>query len=144
MMFRAPKYGRALRIIGQNLEGLPVKVFDIKNEGKNYVVKGYGGAFQPVELQYTAADIEHVDRQRREMRNNASGMPDFRSLSQILRAVGDYIERKDGRLLGISRQSGAVPLFTIQYEMAQHRHKEEYLASDLYDLCVRMYKQRKN
>jgi hypothetical protein len=144
MMPRAPKYARVLRVIGQNLEGLPIKTFDIKSEGKNYIVKGYGGALQPVELRYSAADIARLDREGWLRRRDPSKMPDFRSLSQLLRAVGEYLERKDSQLLTISKQSGTVPSFIIQYETARHRHKEEYLGSDLYDFCVRMYKQRKN
>jgi len=144
MPFRTPKYAQALRVIGQHLEEMGVKAFDIKSEGKGYVIQGHGEAPEPVESQYSAAEIEHVDRQRQGMRSSSSGMPEFRSLPQLLRAVGHYLEHKEGKLLAISRQSGAVALFTIQYETAQRGHKEEeHLPADLYDLCLRMYKQRK-
>lgn len=144
-MFRGPKYAQELRVIGQSLEEMHVKAFDIKREGKDYVILGYLEAPEPVESQYTTADIEHVDRERRGMRSNPSGMPDFRSLPQLLRAIGYYLEHKEGRLMAISRQSGAVAVITIQYETAQRRQKEEeYLPSDLYDLGLRMYKQRKS
>src|SRR3989442_15839690 len=104
---RTPKYAQALRVIGQSLEEIRVKSFDIKSEGKGYVIQGHGEAPEPVELKYDAADIEHVDRQRQKMRSSSSGMPDFSSLPQLLRAVGYYLEHKEGRLLGISTQEGA-------------------------------------
>jgi hypothetical protein len=144
-MLRGSEYAKDLRAIGQNLEELGLKAFDIKSEEKGYVVQGYREAFEPVELRFTAADIKLLDRQRQGMRSDPFRMPEFTNLSQLLRAIGDYLEHKDGRLLGISKQSGSVPLFTIQYETAQRLHKEEeYLASELYDLCLRMYKQRKS
>jgi hypothetical protein len=143
-MLRGLKYAQALRVIGQSLEELHLVTFDIKNEANGWVLRGYAEAYERVEQRYTAADIKLLDRQRRGMRSDPSGMPEFTSLSQLLRAIGDYLEHKDGRLLEISRQSGTVPLFTIFYETAHRRHKEEeHLSSDLYDLCLRMYKQRK-
>ncbi len=144
-MLRAPKYAQALRVIGQSLEELHLTAFNIKSERKGYVIQGYGEAYEPVEFRYTAAEIERLDREGRLRRTDPSKMPDFRNMSQLLRAAGDYLEHKDRRLLGISKQSGAIPSFTIQYETARHHHKDDkHLASDLYDLCLRMYKQRKN
>jgi hypothetical protein len=136
-MTRTPHYAKALRAIGQNLEELGLKVFGIKSEGNDYVIS------EPIGLRYTPADIDRLDREGQAKRSDPSGMPDFRSLSQLLRAVGDYLEHKDARLLGVSRQAGVVPLVAIEYKTEQRQLKEEeYLSSDLYDFCLRMYKQR--
>jgi hypothetical protein len=134
---RTPHYAKALRAIGQNLEELGLKVFGIKSEGNDYVIA------EPIGLRYTPADIDRLDREGQAKRTDPLGMPDFRSVSQLLRAVGDYLERRDARMLEVSRQAGAVPLVAIEYETEQRQLKEEeYLSSDLYDFCLRMYKQR--
>lgn len=143
MMVQGPKYGQALRVIGQTLEELHLIAFSVKSEGKGYLIQGYAEESEPVELRYTNADIQHMDRKRRAMRSDPFRMPDFRNLSQLLRAAGSYLESKDGRLLAISKQLGAVTSFTIQYDSGEHHKEEKHLASSLYDLCLRMYRQRK-
>jgi hypothetical protein len=143
MVFRAPKYGRALRVIGQDLEELHLIAFNIKAKGKGYVIQGYAEEFEPVEFQYQGEDVERADRDRQRMRSGPPRMPDFRRLSQLLRAAGSYIESKNGRLRGISKQPKTVPLFIIQYDSGKRRLEEEYPASALQDLGLRMYKRRK-
>ncbi|TMA12924.1 MAG: hypothetical protein E6J89_03190 [Deltaproteobacteria bacterium] len=143
MVFRADKYGRALRVIGQDLEELHLIAFNIKTKGKGYVIQGYAEEFERVEFQYKSEDVERVNRERQRMRSGAPRMPDFRRLSQLLRAVGSYIESKNGRLRGISKQPKSVPLFVIQYDSGKRRQEEAYPASALQDLGLRMYKRRK-
>jgi hypothetical protein len=143
MVVHAPKYGQALRVIGQTLEELHLIAFSIRSEGKGYRIQGYGEESEPVELQYTNADIQHIDRKRRAMRSDPFGMPDFMNLSQLLRAAGSYLESQEGRLLAISRPLGAVSSFTLQYDTEEDYKEEEHLASSLHDYCLSMYRQRK-
>ncbi|TMA09619.1 MAG: hypothetical protein E6J89_12520 [Deltaproteobacteria bacterium] len=140
----APNYAQTLRVIGQALEERRFKDFDIKSEGKHYLIRDLTEtepSSQPVEFRYTREDIERLEQEAQARRRDPSRTPDFTSLSQLLRTVGDYLDARDGRLLGISRRS---PLLTIEYETGQRRRREEeHLASSFYDLSVRMYKQRK-
>jgi hypothetical protein len=143
-MLSTPKYSQALRAIGQNLEELNFKAFDIKSEGKDYLVRAAASP-EVGELRYTPEDIQRLERQGRLRRSDPFGTPDFISPSQILRAVGDYLDTKDGRLVGISRRApeGAAPLLTIEYDTRRDRKREEFLFSALYNLSVSMYKQRR-
>jgi hypothetical protein len=140
---RGLNYAQTLRVIGQVLEERHLKDFDIKNEDKHYLIRQVTEAepsSDPAEFKYTREDIEHLDQEAQARRRDASRTPDFTSLSQLLRTIGDYLDTKDGRLLAISRRS---PLLNIEYETGQRRRREEeHLASGFYDLSVRMYKQR--
>lgn len=140
LSFRAAKYAQTLRAIGQDLEAVNLKYFEIKSEGKDYLVRAATSP-EPLELRYTSEDTQRLERQGRAKRRDPAGTPDFSALSQALRVIGEYIDRKDGRLLGVSKHAGA--MLTLEYDTGQHRlKKEEFLASGLYDLSVRMYKRR--
>ena len=137
-------YAQILRAIGQGLETAGLRYFDIRTEGKDYVV--HPTTFpESQELRFTADDIVRLEHEGRAKRSDPSRTPDFSSISQILRAIGNYIDRNDGYLLEISkafpsRSGGSV---SIQYRTALgNRIKEEFSASGLYGLCVRMHKQR--
>jgi hypothetical protein len=99
-----------------------------------------------VELVYTLDDIDLLERNGRVKRRDPRGMPDLLSLSQILRAVGAYIDQRAGHLLSVSRYydpSEAIESVIFHYETYTHERKEEvWKASNIYDLCVRMYKRR--
>lgn len=143
-MFDGPKYSQALRAIGQDLESLNLKYFDITSQGKDYLVRA-GTSPEPLEMRYTPEDIGRLERQGRSKRSDPSQTPDLAAISQALRAIGEYIDRKDGRLVKLSRQvpSGNMPLLSVEYQTGmRERKKEELRASGLYDLSVRMYKQR--
>jgi hypothetical protein len=143
-MIDSPKYAHTLRAIGQDLEALNLKYFDIKSEGRDYLVRAATSP-EPLELRYTPEDIGRLERQGRAKRSDPSGTPDLMTLSQALRAIGEYVDRKDCHLVRISRQvpSGTVPLLSIEYQTGMRdRRKEEIRASGLYDLSVRMFKQR--
>jgi len=143
-MISGPNYAQTLRAIGQELEAFNLKYFELKREGKDYLVRAAASP-EPLELRYTPEDIGRLERQGRAKRSDPTGTSDLSTVSQALRAIGEYIDRKDCRLLRISRQipSGAVPLLSIEYQTGtRDRKTEEVRASGLYDLGVRMYKQR--
>jgi hypothetical protein len=142
-MVRGLNYAQTLRVIGQFLEERRLKDFDIKNGGKHYLIREVTEAepsSEPTEFEYTREDIARLDQEAQARRRDPSRTPDFTSLSQLLRTIGDYLDTKHGHLLAISRRS---PLLTIEYETGQQRRREEeHLSSSFYDLSVRMYKQR--
>ena len=140
-------WSKALRAIGQDLEARGIKTFVIRCEADLYVVEaGYQSppAPTPVTLYYTLDDIEQLDREGRED-NRDSGVKDFLSLSQILRAIGSYVGRRGARLLSVSNNvlTGTMPVVKIEYETAQgERVVDDRTGSAIYDMCVRIYKLR--
>jgi hypothetical protein len=136
-------YGQILRAIGQDLEAARLRYFEITTAGKDYLVRP-STSFEPQELRYTAEDIVRLEREGRARRSDPSGTPDFSSLSQVLRAIGNYVDRKDGRLIEVSKPvPSRAQMLSIQYRTATGASiKEEFSASGLYALCVRMHKQR--
>lgn len=141
-------WSEALRAIGQDLEVRGLKTFVIRCEADLYVVNaGYQSppAPTPVTLHYTLGDIEQLDREGREGDNCNSGVKDFLSLSQILRAIGTYLGRKEARLLSVSNNAltGTMPVVKIEYETAQgERVVDDRTGSAIYDMCVSFYKLR--
>jgi hypothetical protein len=117
----------ALRAIGQDLEARGIKTFVIRCEADLYVVEaGYQSppAPTPLILHYTLDDLEQLDHEGRERRGEGdyySSVKDFLRLSQILRAIGVYVGRKEARLLSVSNNAstGTMPVVTIEYETVQ-------------------------
>ena len=141
-------WSEALRAIGQDLEARGIKTFVIRCEADVYVVEaGYQSppAPTPVTLYYTLDDIEQLDREGREADNCNSAVKDFLSLSQILRAIGSYVGRKEARLLSVSNtaSTGTMPIVKIEYETAQgERIVDDRTGAAIYDMCVSIYKRR--
>ena len=137
-------YAQILRAIGQDLDSAGLRYFDIKAEAKDYVIHPATSP-ESQELRFTPDDIVRLEREGRAKQSDPSRTPDFSSISQILRAIGNYIDRKDGYLLAVSkafpsRTGGSV---SIQYRTAMgSRVKEEFSASGVYVLCIRMHKLR--
>jgi hypothetical protein len=93
-----------------------------------------------IELCYTKEDVERLDEDGRSRRGKSESVGDGRSLSQILRSIGAYLNQKRARLSKITRESDNL---VVEYETSVGSKMKETLASrDLYDLWVRMYLQR--
>jgi hypothetical protein len=141
-------WSEALRAIGQDLDARGIKTFLIRCEADLYIVEaGYQAppAPTPVTLYYALDDIEQLDREGRKADNCKSAVKDFLSLSQILRAIGCYVDRKGARLLSVSNNAltGTLPVVKIEYESAQgERVVDDRTGSALYDMCVSIYKLR--
>ena len=95
-----------------------------------------------VEFLYSLEELNHQDEERKEPRRDPNAMPDPYSLSNTLRAVGEFLDRKpDAKLLFASNRDQEV---VILYETNDGaRNLEEYPISTLYDLSVKKYVQRK-
>jgi hypothetical protein len=94
-----------------------------------------------LELRYTQDDIERTDTEEQSKRAGASGTPEAHTLSQILRAVGGYVDQKGGRLLEVRKAGDEV---TIEYESAlRKKMTEQFTVASLYDYWVKMYLRRK-
>ena len=144
----AASYSEILRVIGQDLETRAIKAVDMRDEGERILVLcGYQDppAATPVTLNYTSRDIEELQPQGEEKRGQSSKPADFFTLSQILRAIGGYVDQKKARLIRLSNNDcpGADVVFRIEYETREgERLVEDRSGSAIYDLCVNMYKRR--
>lgn len=95
-----------------------------------------------VEFLYTVEELNRQDEERKGPRRDLSAMPDPYSLSNTLRAVGEFLDHKpDAKLLFASNRGEQV---VILYETKRGvRNLEEYPISTLYELSIKRYVKRK-
>ncbi|HWP56252.1 MAG TPA: hypothetical protein VNL14_00025 [Candidatus Acidoferrales bacterium] len=98
-----------------------------------------GANREAIPLRYTLDDIDRLDREGRARRSSPGGAPDAYRLSQLLRAVGGYVNHVGGRLLGISWRDQWVG---VVYEKEGRRELEIFRPASIYDFWVRMYLMR--
>jgi hypothetical protein len=100
------------------------------------------GTSMNVEFLYSLEELNRQDEERQEPRRAANEMPDPYSLSNTLRAVGAFLDRKpDIKLLFASNHGQEV---VILYETKGGvRHFEEYPISTIYEFWVKEYVKRK-
>jgi hypothetical protein len=99
----------------------------------------------PTEINYSYEDIERLDQSGLASRGSGRA-PDFLSISQQLRAVGAIVDRKRGQLLRLDRvaEDNRIPSLTIQVRTTDGKCVlEQHSSSNLYDLCVRLYKAKR-
>ena len=95
-----------------------------------------------LEMHYTHEDIARMDNEGQSKRSGAPGSPEAHTLSQILRAVGAFVDQKQGRLLGVSKDGHEI---SIEYESALKRAlTEKFTVASLYDYWVKMYLRRRD
>lgn len=85
-------------------------------------------------------DIARLEREGQTRRQNSSKAPETGAPSQILRAIGGYVDQKDGRLLEVSKYDQNV---YFEYELSSREtFMEQFTVSSLYDYWVKMYLKR--
>jgi hypothetical protein len=136
----------ALRAIGQDLDLRGLKTFSILCDHDRFAVDaGYQRppAAMPVTIHYCRKDIEELNRKSAESSDYLAATRRLIYLSQILAAVGSYVEDKAGRLLSIANTASgdSTCVIDIQYETMQARAVSERLMdADVYALCIREHK----
>lgn len=101
-----------------------------------------GGSEIGRRLRYSVQELDRIEKEQRARRRKQSGMADGHALSQLLRTLGDLVNQRGERLLGIAWQEFSVGLVV---ETAQGRREiDVYRLDNLYDLWVRMYLRRNN
>ena len=94
-----------------------------------------------LERRYTQDEISRMDSEGRSQRKTAAGRPDAYAVSQILRAVGAFVDQKQGCLLGVTNDGTDI---AIEFESAlKQRVTEKYTVPSLYDYWVKMYLRRR-
>ena len=112
-------HAKSLRLIGQSLEVAKLQLFELKTDGPNYVVQSDAlsaatewilrQSLSPTDViwqsrstsnrsvRFTPADILRLDDQAKKQRR-ANSSPDrqtHRRLSQLLRVLGDHLDRME-------------------------------------------------
>ena len=156
-------YAQSLRIIGVSLEVLGISSFNLEKCGEDYIVyvtasepkrgKSFGKRIagilrwshnsdkKPCDLlTYTLSDILRLDSEQRLQYSNANIMPDTHKLAQVLRVIGDQLDRKEACAFTIFMSSDAV---SVWYKTSVgHQARESFTVENLYDLAVHMYLRR--
>ena len=155
-------YSESLRAIGHSLDVLGISTFGLEKQGLNYIVQPTGStqkketvlkriaarlkesrkrdkqSSEP--LSYTPTDISRLAGEQQSQHRKVSVMPDAHKLTQILRVVGYYLDRKEARAFTIFVSSHSL---IVSYETSgTHRQRESFTVENLYDLAVHMYLQR--
>jgi hypothetical protein len=97
--------------------------------------------WEVVELRYTPEQLSHMDDEGRSKRGNL-GSPDAHSASQIVRAVGAYVDQKQARLMSVRKDEEKIE---IEYESPlKGKVADDFTVATLYEYWVRMYLKRSN
>jgi hypothetical protein len=162
-------YARALRTIGLALEKHRFAAFGLRVEDDTYVVKGIIPSVEllkpslfrsfcdlfikpwtlsrrenktdELELRYSHRELEEMDHDVRMQRSETPEIPDPHSISQLLRGIGCYLDKRaHSKLVGVSIKDRWV---TIKYQSSNGQllktHEDiEYF----YNFWVKMYLQR--
>ena len=95
-----------------------------------------------LEIHYTDEDIARMDSEGQKKRTGEPGSPEAHTLSQILRAVGAFVDQKQGNLLSVTKDGQDI---TIEYESALKRSMtEKFTVASLYDYWVKVYLRRRD
>ena len=154
----SPYYGRDLRAVGQALENLQLKNFNLKRAGRTYFIwdrdptqasnsarrskgplKIRTPSFAP-SYRLDRDDVERIERESVGRRQKTYGVADGRRLSHLLRTLGEQINSRGQHFLGVSwrEQSVSVVIETA----AGRRQIDEFPTDHLYDIWVRKYLRR--
>jgi hypothetical protein len=142
------KYSLAMRCIGQDLVQRGLKTFDIKREGHHFTaVCGYQDppAGTTEVIRYTPADIEFLDRSGESQRGKEAGK-EFLHQAQMLRAIGDYLDKYSSNLIRISNNDIGIEdsLFRVEYVTREGDHVvDDRPGSAIFDMCVLMVQKRR-
>jgi hypothetical protein len=97
--------------------------------------------WETVELHYTHDDIARMDSEAKSRRSAAGNRAEAHALAQILRAVGAFVDQKQGRLIGVTKEGQEI---AIEYESAMRQNlREKFTVASLYDYWVKMYLRRR-
>ena len=99
------------------------------------------GPSRLLQLQFTQADIDKLERDGQALRSDWERSPLSHSLPQVLRTVGWYVDHKKGQLQKISRIGETLNVCYIESRGTQKIETLPLL--QIYDMWVHLYKQRK-
>lgn len=146
-MFYLPNYAVAFRCIGQELQSQNIEVFELQSYADEFRLQ-CGDPNPPyteiIKMRFSKDKIEMIDREGRRRRGQSTGDIRFDSIPEILRAVGEYLDKKGGDLRWMSN-IGPSPeeILELEYQTRAGQIERETLTmSFIRDACVRMYQRR--
>ena len=128
---------------------MELKAVEIKRHGEDFIVQAWNkgtSMTMDAEKHYKLEDIRRMDIAARAQRRPYLGPPDLLSLSQVLRLMGNYVDRLSGRLLRVSwqDQSDKIQSVTVQWEpITGGPEAKDAKVTTVEELCIHIYKQRK-
>lgn len=156
-MGAAKHYDVELRAVGQALEASCISVFELKRLGDSYIVRGEpdqtgtlrsrlgrwlrrlrsGSAIESMTL--GLADVERLTAIGRAKRSEGGRLPNFHSVSSLLRTLGAYLDAQEAELLGIEKRRISITLW-YQDRTGQKQEEDRTIASfhpTFVELCGR-------
>lgn len=153
-------YSVTLRVIGQSLEGRPLEQFDLERVDGGFVIRGIERPQAPrglfrrrlrlmpqntvplsLEFRYSEDDLLALERAGQTRRKDPNRTPDFYGLSQMLRTVGAYIDRRALQFVKLSRDG---PKLTLEFEERNGGQRiEDHSIPSFYNSFVHMYLRRR-
>lgn len=148
-MLNLPNYAHTLRCVGQALQHLQIEAFELKSSFRDFRLLA-GDPNPPytslIELALSAQEIEVLEREGQGRRGQSNLNLRFDSVPEMLRAIGEYIDHKHGRLRRINNTCSSDlnnPVVRIEYQTRTgDLQREDLTMSFLHDTSVRMYKHR--
>ena len=146
-MLYVTNYAVTLRCLGQALQRQNIEVYEIKPRAGEFRLEcgdpnpPYTGIIQ---MEYSADAIKIFDREAQALRGQSRTEFRFDSMSEMLRAIGQYIDSKRARLRRLSSTCFSDPPdLELEYETRTGEIVSENLAMSLiHETAVRMYKRR--
>jgi hypothetical protein len=157
-MDTSTSYGQQLRSLGQYLEAQRINIFELTCRGERFVVKGEPeketsllAALRQWQqrrrseglnaaLTFTRNDLDQLERQGRAQRKQSNRLPDFYSLPNALRTVGQYLELKGAELLELQKRQ--LSLTVLSRNNDGHPQMEERSLASFYDLFLKLHDKR--
>ena len=161
-------YAQSLRAIGESLERRGISTFDLEKWGENYRLQVLAGqpatgssflkkiaqllgrtdnsAREPSDstvpsriLSYTPSDIARLVTEQQSRHGGLNVMPDAHKLAQVLRVLGDHLDRKEADAFTVSVSGDSL---SVAYETGRGIQQESFTIENLYDHAVKMYLRR--
>lgn len=95
---------------------------------------------ETLEFRYSYDELTRMDEEGRARRGQLDSA-DAHSLSQIIRAVGAFVDQKQAQLISVRKQQLKIE---VEYESKSGRRTEEFSVPSLYEYWVQMYLKRRN
>ncbi len=91
-------------------------------------------------INYSAQEIEEIERQGKKKRARSGRLPDFYNLSNTLRTLGAYLNSKDAQLLELHKRPLTV---TLLYQNNDgHPHMEDRTIASFFNVFIEMHGRR--
>jgi hypothetical protein len=151
-------YGQQLRSLGQCLEAQRINTFELTCRGDRFLVKGEPERETSLlaalrqwqqrrrsdglntSLIFSRTDLDQLERQGRAQRKRSDRLPDFYSLPNALRTVGQFLELKGAELLELQKRELGLTL--LSQDKNGHPQMEERSLASFYDFFLQLHGKR--